>query len=114
MIVFKLVFYFGLIFSAMFILLGILSQKGKAKGLEGGRLADVPSAPNAVCSEAGTQPEKFVEPLECSIEQAADAIRATGGTITSRTDDYISATYMSRIFKFVDDVEVRAATIYNT
>ena len=35
------------------------------------------------------------------------AITATGGTITSETDSYLSATYMSKIFKFVDDVEIR-------
>jgi len=94
----------------MFILLGILSQKGKAKGLQTGRLADLSSAPNAVSSELDTQPEKLIAPLDCTIDEAAEAIKATGGTITSRTDDYISATYMSRVFKFIDDVEVRAAT----
>ncbi len=89
--------------------MGILSQKGKAKGLFNGRLADVPSSPNAVCSEADTQPERLVAPLQASLAQVAVAIEATGGVITSRTDDYLSATYMSRVFKFIDDVEIRAA-----
>lgn len=88
--------------------MGILSQKGKPKGLINGRLADVPSSPNAVSSEQDTQPEKLVAPLEASLRDVAIAIEATGGTITSRTDDYLSATYMSRLFKFIDDVEVRA------
>jgi len=30
-----------------------------------------------------------------------------GGVITSESSDYISATFMSSLFKFVDDVELR-------
>lgn len=108
MILIKLLFYFGLILTGVFIVLGILSQKGKAKGLIDGRLADVPSSPNAVSSEADTQPEKKVEPLQASLEDVANAILKSGGVITSQTDDYISATYMSKLFKFIDDVEVRS------
>jgi len=92
---------------ALFILMGILSQKGEAAGLIKGRLAEPGSKPNVVCSEDGTQPERAVAPLKASIEEVVDAIKMTGGTITSRSEEYVSATYMSRIFKFVDDVEVR-------
>jgi uncharacterized protein (DUF1499 family) len=94
-------------FVLLFVLLGIMSQKGKAPGLINGRLAEPDSKPNAVCSEPNTQSERAVSPIEGKLAQVADAIEATGGVITSRSDDYLSATYMSRIFKFVDDVEVR-------
>ncbi|RKQ70739.1 uncharacterized protein (DUF1499 family) [Litorimonas taeanensis] len=107
MVLLKFILFIGLFIAGAFILMGIFSQKGKAKGLINGRLADVPSTPNAVSSEGDTQPERRVAPLEASLLQVAAAIEATGGVITSRTDDYISATYMSRIFKFIDDVEVR-------
>ena len=90
------------------IAMGIFSQKGEAPGLSNGKLAEPGSKPNVVCSEAGTQPERAVAPLSASLDRVAKAIEATGGTITSRTSDYLSATYMSRLFKFVDDVEVRA------
>jgi len=53
------------------------------------------------------QPEKQVAPLSASLAEAKAAIIKTGGTITSESDDYISATYMSGLFKFVDDVELR-------
>ena len=46
-------------------------------------------------------------PIKGKVADILLAIEATGGTITSRSDDYLSATYMSRLFKFVDDVEVR-------
>ena len=91
----------------MFILLGLWSQKGEAAGLNEARLSEPGHKPNVVCSETGTQPERAIEPLLANFSDVADAIEATGGTITSRSDDYVSATYMSRIFKFVDDVEIR-------
>lgn len=94
-------------FVALFVGLGILSQKGEAAGLKDGRLSEPDHKPNSVCSETGTQPERSVEPLNASFDDVASAIEATGGTITSKSDDYITATYMSRLFKFVDDVEIR-------
>lgn len=100
--------YIILALFALFVGLGIYSQKGEAPGLEHKRLKELGSKPNAVSSEAGVQPERAVAPLQASFKDVADAIEATGGTITSRTESYLSATYMSRIFKFVDDVEVRS------
>lgn len=91
----------------VFFLLGLKSQKGKAKGLLNGHLAPPSSAPNCVSSEIDVQPEKKVAPLNGSLEAIKAAIIATGGTITSETKSYVSATYMSNIFKFVDDVEIR-------
>lgn len=91
----------------LFFLMGLKSQKGKAKGLTTGHLAEPGSAPNCVSSEIDVQPEKKVAPLNGSLAAIKTAITATGGTITSETDSYLSATYMSKLFKFVDDVEVR-------
>lgn len=102
----KILYLFAAIVG-VFIFLGILSQKGEAPGLKDGRLTDPGSKPNSVSSEEGVQPERATAPLQASIADVARAIEATGGTITSRSDLYLTATYMSPIFKFVDDVEVR-------
>lgn len=91
----------------LFFILGLKSQKGVAPGLVGGKLADMGVAPNAVSSEIDTQPEKKTAPLTGSRSSIREAIIATGGTITSETETYLSATYMSSIFKFIDDVELR-------
>ena len=91
----------------LFVILGLVSQKGEAPGLQNGRLAEPGSKPNTVCSEAGTQSERAVAPIQGQFSDVADVIEVTGGTITARSDDYLSATYMSRLFKFVDDVEIR-------
>ena len=102
-------FFIGLILlvSIMFFLLGLKSQKGSAIGLVDGKLADCPSSPNCACSEEGIQPERSVNPLQGSMADAKDAIRELGGVITSESDEYVSATFMSKIYKFVDDVELR-------
>lgn len=91
----------------LFVILGLVSQKGEAPGLQNGRLAEPGSKPNTVCSEADTQSERAVAPIQGQFSDVADVIEVTGGTITARSDDYLSATYMSRLFKFVDDVEIR-------
>lgn len=104
----KAIFALVAIVCVLFFLLGLKSQKGKARGLVDGQLAPCGSAPNCVSSEAETQPEKEVAPLKGSLKSAREAIMATGGTITAETRSYISATYMSKIFKFVDDVELRS------
>ena len=93
----------------LFFLLGLKSQKGKAKGLVDGKLAPTGFKPNCAASESCEVAKHQVEPLKAGLAQAKSAIIATGGTITSETDNYVSATYMSRLFKFVDDVELRSS-----
>jgi len=99
--------YIVLAIILLFILMGILSQKGEAPGLIDGRLAEPGTKPNVVCSEVDTQSERAIAPIQGSVADVVRAIEATGGTITARSDDYVSATYMSQIFKFIDDVEIR-------
>lgn len=108
MVILKFLIFLTLGVCVLFFLLGLLSQKGKAKGLKNGQLTECPASPNAVSSEPGTQPEKYVEPLKAGLDEVLQAIKDTGGVITSHSDNYISATYMSAVFKFVDDVEARA------
>ena len=91
----------------VFFILGLISQKGEAKGLEDGKLADPGTSANVVSSEDDVQPERAVAPLKARLPQIKEAITVTGGTITSDSDSSISATYMSKVFKFVDDVEFR-------
>ena len=107
MVYLKIIAGLVLLICVVFFLLGLVSQKGKAKGLKDGKLAPCPSSPNCVSSEGDTQPEKKVDPLTGSMEDAKRAILSLGGVITSESEAYISATFMSSVFKFVDDVEIR-------
>ena len=90
-----------------FFVMGLMSQRGKEIGLADARLAPCSSKPNCVSSEIGTAEEKMVAPLKASLEQVKAAITSTGGIITREQPYYISATYTSSIFRFVDDVEIR-------
>ena len=110
MIFFKLIFGFLTLVSLVFFLLGLRSQKGSAPGLKNGQLSPCSSRPNCVSSESETQPEKKIDPFSGSLQEVKQAILDTGGTITAETDSYISAAYMTKIFKFVDDVELRQSS----
>lgn len=93
---------------AAFYVMGRGSANGAAPGLTGGQLAALSSKPNAVSSEISTPEDRRVAPLaNTSLPAIKAVIEQTGGTITSETAQYISAVYVSSIFKFVDDVEVR-------
>ena len=102
-------FLIGVIFTIclLFFLLGLKSQKGEAPGLVDEKLKEPGSAPNSVSSEEGVQPERHVLPIKANRVDVLSVIKQTGGVVTSESENYISATYMSKIFKFVDDVELR-------
>ena len=103
LIVFAVIVLGGLMLGALF------SQRGKAPGLVVGRLAPAGPKPNAVCSEDDTPTPDHVEPLRGSMAEVKAAIEATGGTVVTEQDDYIAATYASKLFRFIDDLEVRDA-----
>lgn len=91
-----------------------MSRNGQAPGLADGRLAHCPGPPHCVCSEYPDAAERFVEPLEISSFSAENltalmraAIVESGGTVRSERADYISATYSSSLFGYVDDLEIR-------
>ncbi|HVP80229.1 MAG TPA: DUF1499 domain-containing protein [Thermodesulfobacteriota bacterium] len=77
-----------------------------------GKLRPCPSSPNCVSSE-NDRPSSRVEPLtfEGSPEKAWGDLKETigemGGKIQEEHDGYLWATFTSRVFRFVDDVEFR-------
>lgn len=92
-------------------LMSLISREPKT-GLVAGRLRACPDSPNCVVSENET-PASRVEPLsfEGDPRQAWDALRRAvehgGGSIREDRNGYLWATFTSRIFRFVDDVEFR-------
>lgn len=86
---------------------------GGAPGVQAdGRLAACPASPNCVGSESvadgDTQHGIAPLPLAWDGTRLADAVSALGGEIVDRDDAYIHVTFTSRIFRFVDDLELRA------
>ncbi len=97
-----------------FFILGQKSASGKAIGLIDAHLAKCPTKPNCVCSEHSDDSEHYIEPIIVTKESANDIkkllkniIQRMGGKIESETDNYISATFTSKVFRFIDDLEIK-------
>ena len=97
----------------LFFILGVISKSGKAPGLIDGRLSKCPDKPNCVCSEQKTD-KHYIEPAIIPEHITFDtypalksAIQEMGGSVQTENDDYLSATFSSAIFGFMDDLEIR-------
>ena len=81
-------------------------------GVTQGKLAVCPASPNCVSSQAEDEVHR-VSPLSLS-GSAPEAMAALvlvvdatpGVTVVTHTDNYLHAEYRSRMFRFVDDLEV--------
>lgn len=77
-----------------------------------GRLRPCPDRPNCVSSEeekesARVAPLTFQGPPEAAWQALKQAIRDAGGEIRQEEGQYLRATFTSRVFRFVDDAELR-------
>lgn len=76
-------------------------------------LKPCPKSPNCVCSEHPDDSKHYIEPIPLSVttteavKNIISAIESTGGKVKSQSENYIHATYTSKIMRFVDDVEFR-------
>lgn len=78
----------------------------------GRQLAPCPDTPNCVSSDgaSGTsrvEPFVFSDAPEVAWARLERAVQDAGGTIEEIDGDYMWATFRSRIFRFVDDMEFR-------
>lgn len=77
-----------------------------------GKLRPCPDSPNCVSSESDRASSR-VEPLtfkgspEKAWSDLKETIRELGGKIQEEREGYLWATFTSRVFRFVDDVEFR-------
>jgi uncharacterized protein (DUF1499 family) len=96
-----------------FFVLGYMSKKGEAPGLQAGHLEACISNDNCVLSETIDGKAATIEPLAFTgdkdqfLTKITGAIELMQGTIVTQHEDYIAATFTSGIFGFVDDVEFR-------
>ena len=92
-------------------ILGKKSTSGDSMGLVNGKLASCPKTPNCVCSEYADDVEHYIEPYRSDNTHIMSSIRTAiermGGDIENISENFLSATFTSRLFRFVDDVEVR-------
>jgi uncharacterized protein (DUF1499 family) len=77
------------------------------------KLRPCPSSPNCVSSESDNASSR-IEPLtfqgkpEKAWEELKETIREMGGKIQEEHDGYLWATFTSKLFRFVDDMEFRS------
>jgi len=101
-------FAIGIMISGAFFYLGQKSQNGAAPGLVDGALAPCPGSPNCVVSEAHSDEKHRIDPLPLAAwEKIPDALASAGGEVATVDETYIAATFASKTFGFVDDVEFR-------
>jgi uncharacterized protein (DUF1499 family) len=106
---------------ALFVILAVLltvlscaSNPPKEQLLDG-KLRACPKSGNCVSSD-GDKPSSRVDPLtfkgppEKAWADLKETIREMGGKIQEEHDGYLWATFTSRVFRFVDDVEFRMAS----
>ncbi len=98
----------GTIFGCM----SCASQGLSRLGLIDGKLGPCPDSPNCVCSEyegkvSRVEPLVFTGDPQSAWKNAREAVLDIGGNIEKEMDGYLWATFTSRLFRFVDDLELR-------
>ena len=93
-------------------------DKDAGVGLTDNMLKPCPNSPNCVCSEysnaaSAVPPLSIKSNLQEAWTQAIAAVKEMGGTIVLQQDSYLHATFTSKIFRFVDDFELRLDTSEN-
>ena len=92
-------------------MMSVFSRKPDKLGVTAGRLADCPSSPNCVATQAGDadhrmEPIPFTGPPEEAMQRINDLVADMPRTkIVTVEDSYLHAEFRSALFRFVDDVE---------
>lgn len=94
------------------VVLAFMSRRPGPLGLASDRLRLCPETPNCVNSEekgngASTRPLAFEGPSASAWQVAKRTVEELGGTVKVDEGDYLWATFSSRVFRFVDDLELR-------
>lgn len=97
---------------AAFVVMGIQSRGGNAPGLSRMGLAPCGSRPNCVSSLAPPASAHYVAGYTVGADQEdavwarlTEIIKADGGKLVQNSPPYLSATFSSKLFGFVDDFE---------
>jgi len=100
--------------------LGQMSQSGEANGLVDAKLTKCPDKPNCICTEFEADAIHYIDPIIFTqtndaevLSRLKNSVREMGGSIQAETGNYLTATFSSSIFRFVDDLEIRIDTDQN-
>ena len=90
---------------------GCAASQPAMLGVANGKLAACPSAPHCVSSQAegrhAIEPAKFTGSRDEASRKLGEIMRGMpGARIITETPDYLRAEFSSRVFHYVDDVEI--------
>ena len=85
-----------------FIYLSIKSHNGEPAGLINQKLSPCPDTPNCITSEFKNDTTHFIDALPYQKKSIDELILIIEGV-----KNYISATYTSKLFRYIDDLEIR-------
>jgi len=113
-IVIILIVGFFLLAICYFSYLAYQSNKKTPPGLSNNQLQHCPNTPNCLNSEFPDDSSHYIDALgyeNKTIDEIRNIIRSsiesTGGSIINIQENYIAATYTSKLFRYVDDFETR-------
>ena len=102
------------VFTVWFVFLGKISRSGNSPGMIDGKLTQCPPKRNCVCSEYPQDTRHFVKPIPLTentgiftLASLKATLQDMGGVIRQEQKNYLAATFSSKIFGFVDDLEIR-------
>jgi len=114
---FELKIFAGILFVLALLVIGrmiylSLTSKAPETKLVNGLLRPCPDTPNCVSSEDVENAKKidplvYTGPAKQVWNQLRPAIEKSGGVVKYFDETYLRATYTSRLFRFVDDMEFR-------
>jgi uncharacterized protein (DUF1499 family) len=92
--------------------LSVVSLKPGQTGLINGRLRPCPDTPNCVCSEYPDSPGyiqaiSFTGDPTSALKKAKAIIDQMNGKISAEHEGYLHAVFLSPLFRFKDDLEIR-------
>ena len=105
------------IFTAFILTFAVLAQVSRSMqpiGLVEGKLAPCPDSPNCISSEDEKDTKHYATPLTLPpgysgeiLATLKQSITELGGNVEDAKGPYLSATFTSIVFGFVDDLEIR-------
>ncbi len=101
-----------LLYLGTFAYLAIKSRNPGEIGLAAGKLRPCPGTPNCVCSEDPDRrwqvpPINFRGDAAAAWSAAKKAVAGLGGRLEKESDGYLWATFQTKFWHFVDDLELR-------
>lgn len=97
-----------------FYFLARISESHKAPGLKNGKLTACPNKPNCLCSESSSNFKANIEAIQINpetdkapLDTLEKIILDMGGQILNKDETYLSSVFKSKVFGFIDDLELR-------